>query len=250
MLRRLVISAAVLGLLAAPGTAHADVLIYGDRGAWEAAVGAPSFFVDFSTFAQDVSFGGQAVDAGPFLLLGFPRPPEFTSPTYRIDVPPLSFPFSEFPPEFGARVIVGYNDIPGIPDHAEMLFDVPLTAWGADLWTSTVVDDVLGVDLYAEDGSLLTTLQPLPQGGLVFFAFETTAGERVQKLVFRSLGGPAGELAGDAVEIDNVAGVVAAPVPEPSTLLLTSGAGMALLGRRARHRRNRRGMPQAATPRR
>lgn len=212
----------VIGL-AIPGPAHAQVLFFTDRAAWQAAVGTAPTIEDFSSFAADTPF-----QTAPVALNGMTIQQLGFNAAFRnlVDVPPL-----QFAPNSGSSSGSLYTNF---AEGATPATQVGITfaqsnrAFGLDSWGAF---DGEGSVLEVFNGATLLGSQNLTNGNGDFIGYIVTGGGSATSARFSSVNlNPGG--GGEGFYIDNLAVV---PVPEPSGLVLL---GLGLLGFARRRRRN------------
>lgn len=205
---------------------------YDDRSAWEGAVAGGILFLEtFDDITGDPSFSSAALDVGPFTIeqIGDPSQTGLSS-TNLIDEAPFRFSGDE--DVNGSTYVLGFVDTSAATIATsiliQMVFDEPVTAWGADFFASGVPS---GIDFW-----LIPTDAQDPSDWLAFdgadafngfFGFVDDGGALYSGVAI-GVGGLAG---GQRFGMDDVTG---ATVPEPSTaVLLALGlAGLAVVDRR------------------
>jgi len=226
--------ALLLLALAGAGAAGATPVIYTDRSSWDADVGGDIFLEDFDDFSADTSFRAGAVDVGPFSLVQGGGLVTATGVNL-IDVSPFAFSGAE--DVNGTPYVLGWanSTAVGVATSAfvEMVFDVPVAAWGADfanasngadLWIFLVPSDAQG----PSDWLSLCVGCNIDDG---FFGFVDDETNLYSSVILAAV--PFSNGTGERFGFDNVSG---ATVPEPSTALLFGLGlfGIAVAGRRTR----------------
>jgi hypothetical protein len=112
--------------------ANSALATFGDRAAWNTAVGgAPTFLVDFESFASDAFFGLAPVDAGPFSIAQTAGNPNLLNV---IDVPPYFCGICPGNSPNGttfAQLVLGRSEVVG-NNEVQITFQAPVVAFGAD----------------------------------------------------------------------------------------------------------------------
>ncbi len=180
------------------------IVTYTDRPTWAAAVGAPSFTEDFSSFGVDTEFRTVAVAiAGGTIQRAGVDPTEFRN---LVDVPPLGFTDNN-----GTANASTYTNFPeggGPGCNVRIAFTQPVSAFGFDTWGASSGEGV-DVDIVNTCGQVLATMACDNVNGS-FRGFRATAGERIGSVFFRSRVLTVGT-GGEGFGLDNLAGVNAGP---------------------------------------
>lgn len=214
-------SAATLAISTLPAAVGAQTT-YTSLATWLAAVGGTaSWSEDFSSFTSDESFLSSAVNTSAFSLQATNSGRVFRN---NIDVPPVQFTdnngtaYASMFTNFGEQTV-------------NLRLNQSISAWGAEFFAARSGEAVL-LDLFSSTDALLSSVEVSVNSG--FFGFVMAPGAAVARIEFRSATenpGPGGEGFG----MDNVTGVTAVAVPEPTTLGLL-GMGFLFLGAATRRR--------------
>ena len=188
-------------VLLSPIAANAIPTQYEDRAQWEAANGTVTFTEDFESFDVETSFFNTAVALNQMTLEA--------SGTRSFQKIMISDSDTNVNGSIQLRGITKFGDTT-----ISLLFDNPVSAWGADFADHNGVENLL-IDVLDLSGALLMTLDATTNRG--FLGFVAGPGEQVGSLTFRS--GVEVLNYQEAFGMDNVAGV-AISVPEPGTLAL------------------------------
>lgn len=208
---------AVALCVASVGSA-AVITTYTDRAVWTAAVGAPSFTVDFESYTATASFASAPLNAGPFTLSTVGTAPAGTE---FIDVSPFVS-TDPIPPSFGNATAAIYVKNPVAVD---LTFATGVSGFFADfLYAGNGVPLTLSLS-FAGGGSADVSV---PGGGTTLVPFGFVASAPITAIRFNNS-------RNDGFFIDNVAGLSSAlvtpptTVPEPGSLALF-GIAIAALG--------------------
>jgi hypothetical protein len=234
-----VLTTALIGSTVLSSPARADVITFHDQTLWTAAVGSPSFFVNFESFTTDVPFDIVPLNVGPFTA------------SVNGSSPFGNFIDTEFlfPPSFGGASMNMFVNGPlgaGLsgPVTVDFVFSNPVRAFFADFFAAGspfVGNSPAMMNLLFADGTSADILIPLvvqcfqgvcsppPEQDLQGFGFASS--QAVTRLRFSNQ-------ANDGFHADNFRGVAAEVTasPEPTTFALLA-FGLAGLGLVARARR-------------
>jgi uncharacterized repeat protein (TIGR01451 family) len=184
--------------------AQGAIVQYDDRASWLAAVGGtPDVEEDFQGFTVDTSFRAApvAISMGTIAQVGLDQ-------AFRnlVDVAP--FEYTDNNGTTHASCFVNYPDSgPGSETNVEVTFSAPVSAWGAD-FNGILGGELLAIDVDGTTEAVIATL--LPTAGDTFLGFVATAGEQIDKVIYRSQNQNTGG-AGEGFGSDNFAAIYAAP---------------------------------------
>jgi len=198
-------------VLLSPIAAHAIPTQYEDRAQWEAANGTVTFTEDFESFDVETSFFNTAVALNQMTLEASVG--EGCSISNCEGIQKIALTQAAEIDVNGSIQVTGATEFTSALT-ISLLFDNPVSAWGADFAGHNGVENLL-IDVLDLSGALLMTLDATSDRG--FLGFVAGPGEQVGSLIFRSGVDVAGFR--EAFGMDNVAGV-AISVPEPGTLAL------------------------------
>jgi len=191
-----------LALLFGSAAALADVTPYLDRAAWDQAVAGSAVFVEtFDEFVVDQSLD-PPVDLGPCTLQHVGG--LISDGRSAIDAPPYMFDTIDDTP--GVEFWV--ND--GI-DSAEILFDEPVWAFGADWLRAGNAGNPVTITAYDAAGTTLFTMT-LNDGSNLFLGFTTSPPESVSRITLTNT-------INDGFRVDNMVTATLAEAADPLSLL-------------------------------
>ena len=195
-------------VLLSPIAAHAIPTQYEDRAQWEAANGTVTFTEDFESFDVETSFLNTAVALNQMTLEA-----SAGGGCNCEDIQKIALKEYDDTDVNGSIQVTGATEFTSAST-ISLLFDNPVSAWGADFVGHNGAENLL-IDVLDLSGALLMTLDATSDRG--FLGFVAGPGEQVGSLIFRS-GVDVADLR-EGFGMDNVAGV-AISVPEPGTLAL------------------------------
>jgi uncharacterized repeat protein (TIGR01451 family) len=194
----------LIGALA-PAVADGAIVQYDDRATWLAAIGGtPDVEEDFQGFTVDTPFRTSplTISMGTMAQVGLDQ--AFRN---EVDAPP--FQFTDNNGTTHASCFVNFADAgPGSETNVELTFTSPVSAWGAD-FNGVLGGELLAVDVDGTEQTILGTL--LPTANDTFLGFVATAGEQIDKVIFRSQNQNVGG-GGEGFGSDNYAAVFGQPV--------------------------------------
>jgi len=197
--------------LSATLAVRASVTTFADRTAWDAAVaGTPVFAETFDGFTSDTSLD-PAVDLGPFSLWHVGG--LLTDGRSLIDAAPFLFDTIDGTP--GVEFYVDDGTY-----HAEILFDRPVWAFGADWLRAGNSGNPLEITAYDGAGTALFTVT-LGDGRAVFLGFTTSPPESIERITLTNA-------INDGFRMDNLAAAENAPAGPLSLLAALENEVLAL----------------------
>jgi PEP-CTERM motif len=219
-------------LFCTPQFAHATLVTFTSRSAWQSAVTAGGLSVQynegFENFTSDTSFRNAPLNVNGHFTLSQTG----TDQVFRnlIDVPPFDFADND-----GTKSASLYTNFGTATTgtFVNMTFSSPIVAWGGDFSQDTLLE-LLNMSVNSPSNTLLTTYQvPDTANATFFFGFVGSPSDLVGSLTFLSRTNIDGS-SGEGFGLDNVTAATAVPEPASWVLLGSAVGAIALTFRRRR----------------